>query len=46
MTRLLTLALVSASLVLASCASKKSDCATCCDSGGKKAASCCPTAKP
>lgn len=41
MTRLLSLALVSASLVLASCATKKSDCSSC-DSKGK---ACCPAEK-
>ncbi len=42
MTRILSLALVSASLVLASCATKK-DCSSC--TSGKAAASCCPKSK-
>lgn len=41
MIRFLSVGLVSASLMLASCATKKADCSSCCDSADKKAAACC-----
>ncbi|WP_346332452.1 hypothetical protein [Prosthecobacter sp. SYSU 5D2] len=43
MIRLLSVGLVSASLMLASCATKKADCSSCCDSAADKKATadCC-----